>query len=91
MSGKERSIMLLATKKISAGIFFRPDDFLVVRSFAGDEWAHAAIMAGRQAGQAANDRYRKTQKKNTELDEVLASRFVHVLLTRISNRFDIHF
>ena len=63
MSDKERSIMLLATKKILARIFFWPDDFLAVRSFAGGEWAHAAIMAGRQASQAANSRYRKTQKK----------------------------
>ena len=39
-----------------------------MRSFAGGEWAHAAIMAGWQAGQAANDRYRKTEKNNTAWD-----------------------
>ena len=39
---------------------FWPDEYLAVRSFAGGEWVHAAIMAGRQASQAANGRYRKT-------------------------------
>ena len=42
-----------------------PDEYLAVRSFAGGEWALAAIMAGRQASQAANGRYRKTQKNIT--------------------------
>ena len=42
------------------------DECLAVRSFARGEWAHAAIMAGRQAGQAANGRCRKTQKNNTD-------------------------
>ena len=45
-----------------------PDECLAVRSFAGGEWAHATIMAGRQASQAANGRYRKTQKNITACD-----------------------
>ena len=42
-----------------------PNEYLAVRSFAGGEWVHAAMMAGWQASQAANGPYRKTQKNNT--------------------------
>ena len=36
------------------------------RMSAGGEWAHAANMAGQQAGRAANGRSRNTQRNTTD-------------------------
>ena len=43
-----------------------PDEYMDVQPFTGGEWVHAATMAGRQAGQAANGQSRKALKKTTE-------------------------